>query len=89
MTAHDHASIVPGCFRCEIGADETNPAFDWPRPLHSADEWCALLGVTVLDPDGWDRSGQQAFEASWAEPITEAEFRARVATSTVAHLEMP
>lgn len=22
MTAHDHRTIVPGCFRCELGQDE-------------------------------------------------------------------
>ena len=41
--------------------------------------WCALLGIEVLDPDGWDRSD---FEASWARRITEAEFRERAAIST-------
>lgn len=42
--------------------------------------WADLTGVVVLDPDGWDRSN---YVASWAEPITLAEFRSRVNMSTV------
>ena len=26
MTAHNHTEVVPGCFRCEISADETRRA---------------------------------------------------------------
>lgn len=47
-------------------------------------EWCLLHGVTVLDPDGWNR---RDFQASWLEPITETEFRQRVAESTVHNRE--
>ena len=46
-------------------------------------EWCLLFGVTVIDPDGWDRKD---FQRSWNEPITEAEFKRRVAVSTVHRL---
>ena len=41
--------------------------------------WCEKLGVVVLDPDGWDRAN---FEQSWAEMISEEEFRARLQRST-------
>lgn len=36
-------------------------------------------GITVLDPDGWDRSN---FEQSWNEPITCYEFEVRLGLST-------
>lgn len=36
--------------------------------------------LTVLDPDGWDRLN---FEQSWAEPLTQDEFTARLLISTV------
>lgn len=26
MSAHDHTSIVPGCYRCELGQDEARDA---------------------------------------------------------------
>jgi hypothetical protein len=35
--------------------------------------------IVIMDPDGWDRWN---YEASMAEPITEAEFRNRVRRST-------
>ena len=37
MTAHDHRTVVPGCYRCELNADEMDPAFDWPRLAVPAD----------------------------------------------------
>jgi hypothetical protein len=46
------------------------------------DEWLKdpkYSGITVVDPDGWDRIN---FEQSWAEPITEVEFTARVMMSS-------
>ncbi|KKL46728.1 hypothetical protein LCGC14_2342690, partial [marine sediment metagenome] len=49
----------------------------------SAEEWLAstkYIGVTILDPDGWNRKN---FEASWAEKITQEEFEKRVAASTI------
>ncbi|WP_308491052.1 hypothetical protein [Microbacterium terrisoli] len=45
----------------------------------TSSEWELALGVLVLDPDGWDR---QRLEESWAEFITEGEFRARCMLST-------
>lgn len=51
-----------------------------PLPtLRTPTEWEQLLGFQILDPDGWDRSN---FEVSWAEPISESEFRTRLAVST-------
>lgn len=43
----------------------------------TADEWCALKGVYVHDPDGWRRDG-----CPWDRPLTEAEFDERAAMST-------
>ena len=51
--------------------------------LKTADEWLAdpaYHGLTVLDPDGWDRKN---FTASWNEQITRAEFERRLLNSTV------
>jgi len=28
MSRHTHREIVPGCFRCDIGKDETDAALD-------------------------------------------------------------
>ena len=50
-----------------------------PQTRPSA-EWSQITGITVYDPDGWDRSD---FAASWAEPITRAEFIRRCWTSTI------
>lgn len=47
--------------------------------VRTSQEWADLLGVEVLDPDGWDRRN---FRESWAEPITRAEFGRRAAIST-------
>jgi len=51
-----------------------------PTELMSSTAWCEKIGVLVLDPDGWDRAN---FDQSWAELISEAEFRARLQRSTV------
>jgi len=51
--------------------------------LKAPDEWLKepqYQGITVLDPDGWDRTD---FETSWREPIDEAEFRRRLFASTL------
>ena len=29
MTAHTHSAVVPGCFRCELGADEVRNPWAW------------------------------------------------------------
>lgn len=46
----------------------------------TSSEWEIALDVLVLDPDGWDRSN---LAESWAELITENEFKSRLVTSTV------
>lgn len=49
----------------------------------NADEWLAqpqYAGITVLDPDGWDRRN---LDESWNEKITENEFGKRLGISTV------
>jgi hypothetical protein len=28
MSEHDHRAFVPGCYRCELSADEIDPRFD-------------------------------------------------------------
>ena len=48
--------------------------------LRRSGEWVLLTGVTIADPDGWDRKD---FQRSWNEPITRAEFARRVRRSTV------
>jgi hypothetical protein len=45
-----------------------------------SDAWCAFTGITVLDPDGWNRKN---LSESWAEEITEEEFNLRVMQSTI------
>lgn len=48
--------------------------------LKPSSEWAAEQMVFILDPDGWDRKN---LEASWLEPISEAEFNSRMIISTV------
>lgn len=51
--------------------------------LKNAEGWLATsdyAGVTVLDPDGWDRKN---FEHSWAEELTREEFDSRLTLCTV------
>lgn len=53
-----------------------------PVTLRTPDEWLLTenwKGITVLDPDGWDRKN---FSVSWSTPITEQEFSDRIAQST-------
>jgi hypothetical protein len=50
----------------------------------SSIEWLKTYDGVVLDPDGWDRSSQEAFDRSMAELITEDEFERRLARSTTA-----
>jgi hypothetical protein len=47
--------------------------------IKNSSEWSKEFGVTVLDPDGWDRSN---FKVSWAEEITKEEFERRLTKST-------
>ena len=51
--------------------------------LKSASEWLRepqYYGVTIIDPDGWDRTD---FDASFDEPITLDEFQRRLNRSTL------
>jgi len=45
--------------------------------LRTPEEWSRLEDVLILDPDGWRTPGQ-----SWDEPVTLAEFRARLSLCT-------
>lgn len=65
----------PLCFAC------ARPKNDHRHPvLATSDEWCEAFGVTVYDPDGWDRTD---FETSWSEEIDCHEFMKRFGRSTV------
>jgi len=46
--------------------------------LKTPDEWCAELGASVMDPDGW-RDGTR----DWSEPIDRAEFDRRLIRCTI------
>lgn len=48
--------------------------------VHTPSEWSKLLGVTILDPDGWDR---QNFWEDWGRPITREEFQTKASMSTI------
>jgi hypothetical protein len=51
-----------------------------PEPLRTSEDWAAMLGAVVVDPDGWDRRN---FVYSWhEEKITRAEFDKRYLAST-------
>lgn len=56
--------------------------------MHAGYLWQILKpSVQIVNPDGWDRSSNEAFEKSWyQEKITLAEYQERLAVSTV---EMP
>lgn len=43
-------------------------------------DWERILGIIVMDPDGWDRQGD--FEKDWFTPITKEEFMRKAAQST-------
>ena len=45
------------------------------------EEWCKETGITIHDPDGWDKSYN--FDQEWDTPITWEEFRYRAMLSTV------
>lgn len=42
-------------------------------------EWEEISGITVLDPDGWDRKN---YDVSWNTPIDEEEWYHRMSRST-------
>ena len=50
----------------------------------SPDDWLKysddFIGVTVLDPDGWDRRN---YIEDWAKPLTKAVMQEKVSMSTV------
>lgn len=46
----------------------------------TSQEWCDLLGVFVIDADGWRED-----PGSWDRRITEADFNARLIRSTIMH----
>lgn len=53
------------------------------RVLLRPEEWLQqekFTGVTLMDPDGWDR---QNFEADWAIPISETDMDKKIRMSTV------
>ena len=55
------------------------------EPRLTPDQWLAtdeFKGITVLDPDGWDRRN---FEKSWVEPLTHYEFTVRLGLSTCSY----
>lgn len=54
---------------------------DTTEDRKTADEWCQLLGVKIIDPDGWREDC-----AAWGALLTEAEFHQRAARSTVTPL---
>lgn len=55
-------------------------------PVKTPAEWAAEQGVHVMDPDGWRRH-RALGPRSWDEPISLAEFRARLTSSTVGPLD--
>lgn len=62
MTPHDHTTIVPGCYRCELGQDEARAQLckhDGTKTYHAA--WRALLCDecgTVIDPETGKGAGE-------------------------------
>lgn len=44
------------------------------------DEWSRILGILVLDPDGWNR---RDFEKDWFIPLTQKEFEKKAFISTI------
>lgn len=58
---------------------ETNTV-RFEEPVKKAPEiWCLDTGITICDPDGWDRKN---YDISWYEPITREEFIRRAMMST-------
>lgn len=46
------------------------------------EEWQNILGVEVIDPDGWDRRIEH-FEKDWETPLTLGEFISKCDESTM------
>lgn len=53
--------------------------------LKTPSEWCAVTGIVILDPDGWDRKLQDSSPGSFWAPCSEEEFMRRAFMSTVAN----
>jgi hypothetical protein len=73
----NHARIL-GRSMADVGRPPREPIGTQPMLCSSAD-WAELVGVDVLDPDGWDRKN---FDASWSEAISFPEFYRRCRQST-------
>ena len=67
------------CPACEVHH------YDAGDEKRTPEEWSDLVGVLILDPDGWDRMN---FEESWSTPITRDDFNRRAAESTLMILNM-
>jgi len=52
--------------------------------LRHPSEWEKISGITILDPDGWDRAN---YDISWNTLINEAEWIERASTSTCGFYE--
>lgn len=58
---------------------------EWsPAVLHPA-SWEAIVGIRILDADGWGRTVKHWPVREWDESITREEFNARAAISTTDH----
>jgi hypothetical protein len=86
MTSQSHP-----CSRCHATGDEhgllDNQPADMSVYYKTADQWLntdPYKGITILDPDGWDRKN---LDSSWAEPITQQEFNFRLSISTASYPE--
>jgi len=53
----------------------------------SADDWCKLTGIEVMDPDGWDRRADK-FDADWNREITFEEFWEKATMSTTRNMRL-
>lgn len=49
------------------------------------EEWEVRTGISIMDPDGWRRSG----DPTWTEPIDRDDFLKRAAMSTTRRWPMP
>lgn len=70
---------LPGteCPSCHQPPDR--PHTEYCQRLQLPSYWAKQQGITIRDPDGWDR---QNFVESWNTPITLEEFHQRASLST-------
>lgn len=52
--------------------------------LRTPEEWSALYGVTIMDPDGWRNEG-----VAWGTPVSELAYRRLEQASTVQPAKRP